>query len=109
MKEKTFAELITSVREGGAIMRGEQPAARSFELDAAGVKAVRERFGLSQSEFAALLGINTGTLQNWEQGRRKPRGAAQILLQVAARHPEAVLEVVQSQVSETTSSVITRS
>jgi putative transcriptional regulator len=49
---------------------------------------------LSQGEFARLLGISVDTLQNWEQGRRKPSGAARVLLKVAARHPEAVLEAV---------------
>ena len=47
---------------------------------------------LSQSKFAALLGISVKTLHNWEQGRRKPTGAARILLRIAALHPQAVLE-----------------
>ena len=49
---------------------------------------------LSQSKFAALMGISVKTLHNWEQGRRKPTGAARVLLRVAARHPEPVLEAV---------------
>ena len=54
------------------------------------------RFGLSQPRFAALLGISTGTLQNWEQGRREPDGPARVLLQVAAHHPEALLSVARA-------------
>ncbi len=47
---------------------------------------------LSQDKFAALLGVSVKTLHNWEQGRRRPSGAARVLLRVAARHPELVLE-----------------
>jgi len=94
-----FAELLESVREGGAILRGERPASRTFTIELPDVRNIRERFELSQSEFAGLLGVSVKTLQNWEQGRRSPRGAARLLLQVAARHPEAVLEVVRHEPS----------
>jgi putative transcriptional regulator len=56
------------------------------------VTRVRNRLGLTQHKFARLLGISENTLQNWEQGRRQPAGPAKILLRVAARHPQAVLE-----------------
>jgi len=56
------------------------------------VSATRRRLGLSQARFARLLGISVRTLHHWEQGRRKPSGAARVLLRVAARHPEVVLE-----------------
>jgi len=61
------------------------------------VAALRARFQLSQAKFAALLGISTGTLRNWEQGRREPEGPARVLLRVAARHPEAVLSAVAGE------------
>ena len=54
--------------------------------------AIRAKLRLGQSEFAWVFGISVDTLQNWEQGRRKPSGAARVLLKVAARHPEAILE-----------------
>ncbi|MFQ5434584.1 MAG: NadS family protein [Anaerolineae bacterium] len=95
MSDELFEELLSSVREGGAILRGEQEASRTFTLKKPDVKHIRERYRLSQSEFAALLGISVKTLQNWEQGRRSPRGAARVLLQVAAKHPEAVWDVVE--------------
>ena len=94
MKDELFAELLASVREGGAILRGEQAPSRSFEFSAPDVKQIREQYELSQSEFAALLGVSIKTLQNWEQGRRTPHGTARVLLQVAARHPDAVWDVV---------------
>lgn len=94
MNDELFAELLASVREGGAILRGEQAPSRRFEVSAPDVKQIREQYDLSQSEFAALLGVSIKTLQNWEQGRRAPHGTARVLLQVAARHPEAVWDVV---------------
>ena len=56
------------------------------------VAAARKKLGLSQSKFARLLGISVRTLHHWEQGTRTPSGAARVLLRVAARHPEIVLE-----------------
>jgi putative transcriptional regulator len=55
--------------------------------------AIRERTGLSQAQFAVLLGVSVRTLQEWEQGRRAPSGAARTLLMVAAKNPQALLEV----------------
>ena len=101
MKDELFDELASSVCEGGAILRGERKPARSFKMGPLDIKEIRDNFALSQSQFAALLGVSVNTLQNWEQGRRKPGGAAQVLLQVAAKHPETVWDVVHSMVNET--------
>jgi len=57
------------------------------------VGAIREKTGLSQSRFAALLGVSVRTLQDWEQGRRAPSGAARTLLVIADRNPRALLDV----------------
>jgi putative transcriptional regulator len=57
------------------------------------VASIREKTGLSQARFAKLLGVSVRTLQDWEQGRRAPSGAARTLLLVADRNPRALLEV----------------
>jgi putative transcriptional regulator len=57
------------------------------------VTTIRERTGLSQAKFAALLGVSVRTLQEWEQGRRAPSGAARTLLMIAAKNPHALLDV----------------
>ena len=59
------------------------------------VSTIREKTGLSQARFAALLGVSVRTLQDWEQGRRAPSGAARTLLLVASKNPGALLEVAQ--------------
>lgn len=92
MKKELFDELLASVREGDAILRGVRRASRATRFAEPDVRLLRERYGLSQSKFAALMGISVATLRNWEQGRRRPEGSAKVLLRVVARHPEVVLE-----------------
>ncbi len=94
MREELFEELLESIKQGGAILRGEMKPSRVFEFDQPNVRSIRSHYGFSQAEFAGMLGISVSTLRNWEQGRRKPEGAARVLLRVAAKYPDAVLEVV---------------
>jgi len=95
MKDELFDELIASVREGGKILRGSAKPSRTFVIEAPNVKRIRSNYRLSQIEFAALMGISVKTLRNWEQGRRAPEGAARVLLQVAAKHPDVIWDVVR--------------
>ena len=92
MKKRVFEELVASVRQVGKIRRGEMAPSRRFEFKPADVRKIRTKLGLSQSEFALLIGVSVATLQNWEQGRRRPEGPARALLRIAAKHPDAVLE-----------------
>jgi putative transcriptional regulator len=57
------------------------------------ISKIREGVGLSQSEFAKLLGVSVRTLQEWEQGRREPSGPARTLLAIAHKNPRALLEI----------------
>lgn len=94
IEAKVFEELLQSVREGGAILRGERKASRRFVVEASGVRAIRERTSLSQSEFADLIGISVETLQNWEQDRHRPKGPAAALLQIIAHEPRLALKAI---------------
>lgn len=93
MKKELFMELLESVKQGAAIMKGKVKPSRSMEFPESEVRKIREQYGLSQDRFASLIGISVATLRNWEQGRRKPEGPARVLLRVAAKHPEAILDI----------------
>ncbi len=94
MKKRLFEQLRQSLREAGQIKRGTMKPSRVFKIDPQNdIVKVRSKLGLSQSKFAAVLGISADTLQNWEQGRRSPTGPAKVLLKVVTKHPEVLLEV----------------
>jgi len=83
-KRDLAAELLQSVREMKA---GHVQVVWSPVIEA------RKKTGLSQSQFAALLGVSVRTLQGWEQGRKQPSGAARTLLAIASTNPKALLAV----------------
>jgi putative transcriptional regulator len=94
MKKKMFEELLGSVREAGAILRGRQKASRRIVIRASGVRDIRERTSLSQSEFARLIGVSVKTLQNWEQERRRPTGPAAALLSIIQYDPALAVKAI---------------
>ena len=96
MKNEQFLELLASIKEAGKIQRGEMEASRTFEFFEPDVKAIRESIGFSQSKFAALIGVNVRTLQNWEQGHRHPTGPAKVLLKLVQNDPVSVLKNLHS-------------
>jgi putative transcriptional regulator len=79
-------EILQGVRE---LKRGEHGRVTVYP----DVALIREKIGLSQAQFAKLLGVSLRTLQEWEQNRRAPSGAARTLLLIAANNPKALLEV----------------
>ena len=83
-----WQEVLEGVREikaGGGKRKKTSPNSH--------VARIRLRGGLSQAEFASVLGVSKRTLEQWEQGRREPSGAAKTLLRIAERHPEVLREV----------------
>ena len=78
-------DLLASVRQMKA-----GKAARVTAIEVSAATEARNRVGMSQSEFAKLLGVSVRTLQDWEQGRREPSGATKTLLRIASQNPEAV-------------------
>ena len=85
--EKLGQRLLESVRQMKA-----RNFARMTQVAVNEVVEARQSTGMSQSEFASALSISKRTLQEWEQGRRSPSGAAQALIRIARKHPEVVRE-----------------
>ena len=85
-KRNIGEEILNGIRE---IKRGQHGRVTRVPV----VSAIREKTGLSQEKFASLLGVSIRTLQEWEQGRRAPSGAARTLLLIAAKNPRALLDV----------------
>ena len=96
MKPELFKELLASVREAGAVMRGERKAHRHSKMEMPDVKTILKELGLNEEQFARLLGVRPVTIRNWRQGKRKPAGAAFVLLRIAEKHPEALLDAVMT-------------
>ncbi len=85
---KFAADLLQSVREMKPDVR-----ARETKVNISDIIAARHKTGLSQQQFANILHISKRTLQDWEQGRREPSGAAQSLIRIALSRPDVIAEV----------------
>jgi putative transcriptional regulator len=92
MNKQMFNELLASIEQAGEIRKGQREPSRRRVIEEPDVHALREKYEMTQQEFASLLGISVGTLRGWEQGRRKPRGPAKVLLRIAEKRPKAILE-----------------
>ncbi|MDZ7699386.1 MAG: NadS family protein [Deltaproteobacteria bacterium] len=97
MKDDHFEKLVASVKEAGEIKAGRKAPSRVFDIKPPEIRTVREKLNVSQSEFALMIGVSVRTLQNWEQGRRKPDGPAKALLRIASRNPNAVLDALHME------------
>ena len=96
MKENDFNLLVKSIKQAGKIKNGQLKPGRKFGFNPMDIKAIRNKLHKSQSEFALMIGVSLSTLQNWEQGRRKPDGPARALLKVASEDPEAVSKALEA-------------
>lgn len=89
LTEKQLGDLLLqSVKE----MKAGKPA-RKTHINVSSIIEARHKTGLSQSSFASLLGVSVRTLQDWEQGRRSPSKAAETLIRVAQKYPQALLDL----------------
>jgi len=95
MNQKLFRDLSKSIKEAGKIRRGQKEPSRVFRYDAVDVRNLRESANVSQSQFARMIGVSVDTVQNWEQGRRKPKGPAMVLLRVFQKNPKAVVSALR--------------
>ena len=93
MSDEMFNELVKSMKEAAAIIKGEMKPSRVFVYSPLNVKKIRENAKKNQVEFAQMIGVSIGTLRNWEQGRRQPEGPALALLKLVAFDPEYVAQV----------------
>ncbi|MCK9554821.1 type II toxin-antitoxin system MqsA family antitoxin [bacterium] len=91
MKKNDFQELLTSIDQAREIHKRKLKPGRIFKFNPAAVKRIRKKLHVSQSEFAYMIGVSINTLQNWEQGRRKPEGPALALLKIADTNPKTIL------------------
>ncbi len=95
---KLGKRLIKSAQEALAIARGEaDPATYRVHVPAdVDVRKIRKEIKLSQAEFAAEFGLSAATIRDWEQNRRRPEGAARVLLHVIKKEPDAVRRALAS-------------
>lgn len=94
MDNAIFKDLLQSVRDMNTHMQGKKVAGiRETIVTELEPKAVREATGLSQTEFALLIGVPVKTLQNWEQRRTRPTGPARTLLKILAKDPQVAIHL----------------
>jgi putative transcriptional regulator len=91
MDQELFDELLQSVKEAGQVVGGKRRPSRTFVVEALDVRNIRENLNLSQNQFAALVHVSVKTLRNWEQGVRRPGGAATALLTAIRNDPKNVI------------------
>lgn len=96
MEAKSYASLLRGLKQAVAIEKGRMKPARVITSTHAApdVAALRKKLGLTQAYFAAGIGVPVGTLRNWEQGVRAPKGPARILLHIVEQNPRAVFSTV---------------
>jgi len=97
MDKKQFAGLLAGVRQMDRHLRGRRvPNVRVTRVEAIHARKIRLAAGLSQSQFARLIGVPVKTLQNWEQKRTQPAGTARALLKIVAANPKAAIEALHA-------------
>ncbi|MBL7131157.1 MAG: type II toxin-antitoxin system MqsA family antitoxin [Candidatus Omnitrophica bacterium] len=96
MRNKDLKDLLTSIDQARKIHHGKLKPGRIFKFNPVVVKNIRKKLHVSQAEFAYMIGVNINTLQNWEQGRRRPEGPALALLKIAEANPKTVMNALHA-------------
>lgn len=96
MRNKDFKDLLTSIDQAREIHIGKRKPARVFKFNPVMVKNIRLKLHISQGNFAHMIGVSVDTLQNWEQGRRRPEGPALVLLRIVEADPKTVFKVLHA-------------
>ena len=93
----TEASILKGLQEAVSYSLGDKSSCKEHKvkINDINVKEERKKLGLSQNEFAEAFGVSVATLRNWEQDRRKPKGAAKILLNVIHNDPQAVINAIR--------------
>ena len=86
-------EILDGIREIKQFKKGEIKLKVRSLSEPSPAKTIREKLKLSQTAFASLMGVSSRTIQDWEQGRRRPQGPAKSLLRIAEQHPEIFIEL----------------
>jgi putative transcriptional regulator len=95
---KLGSDLLKSMEEALAHAEGKRSRSRvhKISLKPADIQKARKKLGLSQDQFALAFGVSASTLRKWEQGQRSPTGAAETLLKIIDREPQAVLRALKA-------------
>jgi len=97
MDKELFSDLMQGMKEAVSIAKGEMQPSRVFVVQPPDAKAIREKTGLSQTAFAIMIGVKVKILQNWEQHRRHPTGAAAVLLTLFERVPDIAVKALHGK------------
>jgi putative transcriptional regulator len=92
MTKQAFDSIMAGLQDALAYAKGDRKRGRAhvIKVPEVDVRKARRKLGMSQDRFAESFGVSVATVRNWEQGRRRPEGAARVLLRVIEREPEAV-------------------
>jgi putative transcriptional regulator len=96
--EELFESIKRGLEDAIAHSKGEKSGVQLFVPEQVDVKLVREKTGLTQTQFAATFGISLGTLRHWERGDRRPHGPALVLLNAANNAPADLLRILKKVV-----------
>ena len=86
-------EILEGIKEIKSYKKGEIQLQEKILTDPSPAQDIRKKLQLSQASFAGLMGVSVRTVQDWEQGRRSPKGPAKSLLRVAEQHPEVFADI----------------